>query len=120
MSVVPDAERLKKGISDLWKVCCENEDGGTGKRAEEVIIVFWYDHNMGWWGYAGMGIGMVLFWALVVAGIVVLVVMLSGDRRTQQPPPTPEQILGARYARGEISEREYRDRLAVLRDPARQ
>ena len=27
--------------------------------------MFWYDHNMGWWGYAGMGIGMVLFWALV-------------------------------------------------------
>lgn len=30
----------------------------------------WFDHNMGWWGYAGMGAGMVLFWALVVAGIV--------------------------------------------------
>lgn len=32
--------------------------------------MFWFDHNMGWWGYAGMGAGMVLFWALVVAGIV--------------------------------------------------
>jgi hypothetical protein len=26
----------------------------------------WFDHNMGWWGYAGMSAGMVLFWALVV------------------------------------------------------
>jgi hypothetical protein len=26
-------------------------------------MMFWYDHNMGWWGWAGMGIGMVLFWA---------------------------------------------------------
>ena len=26
--------------------------------------MFWFDHNMGWWGYAGMGAGMVLFWAL--------------------------------------------------------
>ena len=37
--------------------------------------MFWFDHNMGWWGYAGMGAGMVLFWALVVAGIVALVVV---------------------------------------------
>ena len=79
----------------------------------------WFDHNMGWWGYAGMGAGMVLFWALVVAGIVALVVFVSGDRQKQQSPPSPEQILAARFARGEISETEYRDRLAVLRDPAR-
>ena len=41
--------------------------------------MFWYDHNMGWWGYAGMGIGMVLFWALIVAGIVALVIFVSGE-----------------------------------------
>jgi putative membrane protein len=119
MSVVLDAARLKKGISALWEVRCENEDGGTGKRAEEVIIVFWYDHNMGWWGYAGMGIGMILFWALIAGGIVALVIFVSGDRQTQQPSPSPEQILAARFARGEISESEYRDRLAVLHDPVR-
>ena len=82
-------------------------------RVKGVIIVFWYDHNMGWWGYAGMGIGMVLFWALIVAGMVALVIFVSGDRRTRQQPPSPEQILAARFARGEISEPEYRDRLAV-------
>lgn len=61
----------------------------------------------------------VLFWALVVAGIVALVVFVSGDRQKQQSPPSPEQILAARFVRGEISETEYRDRLAILRDPAR-
>ena len=60
-----------------------DDDGRTGSRVEEVVIVFWYDHNMGWWGYAGMGIGMVLFWALIVAGIVALVIFVSGDRRTR-------------------------------------
>lgn len=81
--------------------------------------MFWYDHDMGWWGYAGMGIGMVLFWALIVVGIVALVTFVSRDRRPpQSPPASPEQILAARFARGEISEPEYRDRLAVLRDPA--
>ena len=34
--------------------------------------------------------------------------------------PSPEQILAARFARGEISETKYRDRLAVLRDHSRQ
>ncbi|MGX9791144.1 SHOCT domain-containing protein [Mycobacterium sp. MMS18-G62] len=81
-------------------------------------MMFWYDHDMGWWGYAGMGIGMILFWGLLIAGIVGLVMFLSGERRTGQSPPTPEQILAERFARGEISETEYRDRLGALRDPA--
>ena len=67
-----------------------------------------------------MGIGMVVFWALIVGGIVALVVYLVGDRRNQQPPTSPDQILAERFARGEITETEYRDRVAVLRDPSRQ
>ena len=82
-------------------------------------MMYWYDHNMGWWGWAGMGIGMVLFWALLIAGIVALVVYTKGDRQVRQdttPPASPEQVLAARFARGEINETEYRDRLAVLRE----
>jgi putative membrane protein len=86
-------------------------------------MMFWYDHDMGWWGYAGMGIGMVLFWALLIAGIVALIVFVTGDRPTRQGPPpdapSAEQILAARFARGEINETEYRDRIAVLRDHTR-
>ena len=88
-------------------------------------MMFWYDHNMGWWGYAGMGIGMVLFWALLIAGIVALVVYTSGNRSDRRIPPeststsSPEEVLAARFARGEINETEYRDRLAVLRDHTR-
>ena len=89
-------------------------------------MMFWYDHDMGWWGYAGMGIGMMLFWGLLIAGIIALVMFISGGRQTrkspsapEQIPSTPEQILAARFARGEISETEYRDRLGVLRDPIR-
>ena len=88
-------------------------------------MMFWYDHNMGWWGYAGMGIGMVLFWALLIAGIVALVVYATGNRPDRQVPPeststsSPEQVLAARFARGEIDETEYCDRLAMLRDHTR-
>ena len=85
--------------------------------------MFWYDHNMGWWGYTGMGIGMVLFSALLILGIVALVRFSTADRQAPtfapQPPPSPEQILADRFARGEITDTEYRDRLAVLRDHAR-
>ena len=82
-------------------------------------MMFWYDHDMGWWGYAGMGIGMVLFWALVIAGTVALVMYATRGRQDSQSP-SPEQLLAARFARGEISETEYRDRLATLRDHTRQ
>jgi putative membrane protein len=88
-------------------------------------MMFWYDHNMGWWGYAGMGIGMVLFWALLIAGIVALVVYTTGNRSDRRIPPeststsSPEEVLAARFVRGEINETEYRDRLAVLRDHTR-
>ena len=78
-------------------------------------MMFWYGGN-NWWGYAGMGIGMVLFWALLIGGIVVLV-RLSASRTSERPrsPARAEQILAARYAKGEITETEYRDRLTILR-----
>ena len=82
-------------------------------------MMFWYDHDMGWWGYAGMSIGMVLFWALIIVGIVALIRYTKGgpqDRqaaRTNVPPP--EHLLAERFARGEITDAQYRDDLAVLR-----
>lgn len=77
--------------------------------------MFWYHHNMGWWGYAGMGVGMVLFWALLILGIIALIRMSTRDEnRRLPPPPSPEQVLAERFARGEINETQYRDRLAVV------
>lgn len=61
------------------------------------MMMYWFDHDMGW-GYAGMGIGMVLFWALLVAGIIALVMFVSGGLQTRPSPPSPEQILAARFA----------------------
>jgi putative membrane protein len=93
----------------------------TQKWIGGVAVMFWYDHNMSWWGYAGMGIGMVLFWALLIVGIVALIRFstTTPDRSQPLPRPSPEQVLADRFARGEISETEYRDRLAVLGDNAR-
>jgi putative membrane protein len=84
-------------------------------------MMFWYDHDMSGWGYAGMAIGMVLFWALVLGGIVALVRLASGDQSSRYSTPSKpdaQQLLAIRFARGEINEAEYRQKLAVLRDHA--
>lgn len=87
-------------------------------------MMFWSDHDMSGWGYTGMAIGMVLFWALVIVGIVALVRYTSGSgqqraiQAPQLPGEDPELVLATRFARGEIDEAEYQQRLAVLRATA--
>ena len=61
---------------------------------------------------------MVLFWGLLITGIVLLVRYLRNDHPGQAPTASSaEQVLAERFARGEINETEYRDRLATLRGP---
>jgi putative membrane protein len=54
-------------------------------------------------------IGMVLFWILMILGIVILVRWVSGGSAGSGPPPTKTalDILKERYARGEIDKREF-------------
>lgn len=81
-------------------------------------MMFWYG-NTGFngWGYALMTIVMIAFCALVIIAIVALVRYLGrGTGHTTTPrSSTPEQVLGERFARGEIDEEEYRRRLNALR-----
>ena len=80
-------------------------------------MMFWYGNDMSGWGYALMAVAMVVFWALVVFGAIVLI---RYSLRSDQPPaaswPTPEQVLADRFARGELDETEYRQRRSVLSD----
>jgi len=45
--------------------------------------MMWYD-GWGWGGWFAMAIFMVLFWVLVIAGVVVLVRYVTGSRHGQQ------------------------------------
>ncbi|MFF2110342.1 SHOCT domain-containing protein [Rhodococcus koreensis] len=80
-----------------------------------------YDYEPGWgWGYALMFVGMALFWGLLVLGIGVLVhyVGHNASMPSAHPPSAlheAEKLLAERFARGEIDETEYRERLATLR-----
>jgi putative membrane protein len=82
---------------------------------------------MGWYG-GGMGLGAWLFmggfWVLLLVGIVWLVVhLLPGGSRTSTPQsPSAQEILDARFARGEIDEQAYaaaRSALAAARGQGR-
>lgn len=76
--------------------------------------MIWPDHGIGPWGYVLMSLNMLVFWGLIAAGIV-LVVRYLGRSGPAAGPGSAERILAERYARGEIDEQEYRQRLAVLR-----
>ena len=89
-------------------------------------MMFWSDHDMSGWGYAGMVIGMVLFWVLIIVGIIALIRYTTGATQTRvtatphyRDYATPEQVLACRFARGEIDDTEYRNRLEVLHSTPR-
>jgi putative membrane protein len=75
---------------------------------------------MGWGGWFATGILVILFWALVIWGIVALVRFINTPGRGTpnpvgpEPPRTPEQLLAERFAQGEIGEEEYVRRHEVL------
>jgi putative membrane protein len=72
------------------------------------------------WGDYGMGFGfgwifMILFWALVILGIIYLVKMMTGGAGTAAPKETAEDILKKRFASGGLSREEFEKALQVLR-----
>jgi putative membrane protein len=78
-------------------------------------MMFWTDHDLSGWGWVAMVTGMVVFWGLLIALAVILVRALSQPTdQARGPRPSPEQLLGERFARGEIDEEEYRRRRAAL------
>jgi len=69
-------------------------------------------YGMGWFG----GIFMVLFWVVVIAGIIYAIRYLAtGKSATSGPERSdPLEILQVRYAKGEIDTEEYEERVKVL------
>lgn len=67
-------------------------------------MMHWGDY--GW----GMGFGwlfMVLFWALVILGVVFIFKMISERSRPAEKGETALDILKKRYAKGEITKEEF-------------
>ncbi|MBF6354172.1 SHOCT domain-containing protein [Nocardia higoensis] len=86
-------------------------------------MMFWYDgHGMSGWGYGLMAVGMAVFWALLIAALILTIRYLDRPSTPAGGPPivrpTAEQVLAERFARGEIDADEYHHRLATLRGDA--
>jgi putative membrane protein len=94
-----------------------------------MSMMFWYNHNLGGWGWFAMSASMILFWVLIITAAVMLFRVLGRQHEHSHAPhphsashpaaPTPEQVLADRFARGEIDEEEYRRRLATLHSSTR-
>jgi putative membrane protein len=79
-------------------------------------MMYW-GNGMGGWGVLLMTVSNLLFWGLVVAGVVLLVRYTGRGGQTgttTNEGPSPQQLLAERFARGEIDEDEYTRRLRVL------
>lgn len=89
-------------------VCTNGAQGGAE-------MMHWAN-GWGWGDWLTMSLMMVVFWGLVIGGIVYVV--RGADRRGERQPPaedrTPARILEERFARGEIDETEYKERRELL------
>jgi len=78
--------------------------------------MMWGYDGYGMWG-SGMGIGMILFWSLIIAAIVVLVRGFGARSAGSEPrlrEKTALDILRERYAKGEIDKAEFEQKRSDL------
>ena len=78
---------------------------------------------MHWGGDFGMGFGfgfgwifMILFWGLIILGVVYLVkALLGGPTAQEKKSESAREVLEKRFAKGEMSKEEFEDAMAVLK-----
>lgn len=71
----------------------------------------YYGYGPGWGYMGGFGwIFMVIFWALIVAGVVALIRLGSQSGRHHRGENSALEILKERYAKGEIDRKEFEEK----------
>ncbi len=74
-------------------------------------------NHMGGGAWVLMGLGMIIFWGLVIFGVVWLVRTLTDHRTTgvgHGAEPSPLEILDRKLAEGAISVEDYQERRRIL------
>lgn len=85
-------------------------------------MMMWYGGDgWGWGGWILMTVVMVLVWAAVIAAVILAIRSLASPRGTAASPsgswrPSAEDLLAERFARGQINDDEFRQRLTLLRE----
>ncbi len=80
----------------------------------------WMSGGWGWGSWILMTLAMVVVWALVITATVLAIRYLTGGSHPSQASPSSaraaEDVLAERFARGEIDDDEYRQRMTTLRE----
>ena len=63
--------------------------------------------DSGWGMGFGGGIFMILFWILLIIGVIFLIRLVIGATKEGRRPESALEILKKRYAQGEISKEEF-------------
>lgn len=70
----------------------------------------------GWAGFGILGwLSMFIFWALLILGVIALIRYLGSSGKRSGEGKSPLDILERRYARGEISKKEFEEMKKDLR-----
>lgn len=80
-------------------------------------------NDVGWGWWLLMSLGMVVFWGLVIYGVLLLArgggSAVRGSGEPPEPTESPQQVLKRRLAAGEIGVDEYERLRALIDDEAR-
>ncbi len=68
---------------------------------------FGYMDGWGGWAFGG---GMMIFWFVLIVGLIVLLVRFLGGTTQQYDGPDAMELLKQRYARGDIDAEEFEER----------
>ncbi|CAN5630838.1 hypothetical protein BH20ACT23_BH20ACT23_01670 [soil metagenome] len=71
--------------------------------------------NSGGWGPGGWWVVFPLFWLLLWGGLIFAFIRGRRNWGRSHQGQSAQDVLAERYARGEIAEEEYRERLSVLK-----
>ena len=94
----------------LWPIFFTLERAGALWAQRRMYEWHWEMHPIWWWGWGlGMMAMMLLFWALVIIGLITGIRWLLGKGRDERSD-SALQILRERYARGEINKEEFEAR----------
>jgi putative membrane protein len=94
----------------LWPILVTVERAGSLLAQGRMYEWHWEMHPIWWWGWGlGMMAMMLLFWTIVIIGLVIGIRRLLGKGREERSD-SALQILRERYARGEINKEEFEAR----------